>query len=255
MKKLIVILCLSLLLAGCGGPWMQEETVPETIQEEETVEITEPTEAETIPGTQAETQPETIPPETVPETLPTPEDDELVRVLDYIPNVRQELAYATEDNFTGQKIYDFYDAYLRYGTVRRLTKVSLDLAQQGLGLVIWDGYRPVSAQAKLWEICPDTTYVSHPVTGGRAHCRGSAVDVTLYSLETGELLPMPTGFDDFSKLADRNYSDCPEEAAANARILEDAMKEYGFRPYSAEWWHFSDPDSYPVEEEFVPAAG
>jgi uncharacterized protein YgiM (DUF1202 family) len=63
---------------------------------------------------------------------------------------------------------------------------------------------------------------------------------------------MPTGFDDFSKLADRDYSDCSKEAAANAILLEELMKKYGFKPYSGEWWHFSDTQSYPVDEAFEP---
>ena len=66
---------------------------------------------------------------------------------------------------------------------------------------------------------------------------------------------MPTGFDDFSALADRNYGDCTEAAAENARLLESVMKKHGFKPYSAEWWHFTDTDSYPVAEDFEPPVG
>ena len=63
---------------------------------------------------------------------------------------------------------------------------------------------------------------------------------------------MPTSFDDFSTLADRDYSDCPEEAAQNALLLQSAMEEAGFTGYFGEWWHFSDTDAYPVEEGFEP---
>ena len=97
--------------------------------------------------------------------------------------------------------------------------------------------------------------MSHPVTGTRAHCRGNAVDLTLYDLETGQLLPMPTVFDNFSALADRDYSDCTPEAAENARLLEQIMEKHGFKPYKAEWWHFTDTDSYPVDETFEPPVG
>ena len=65
---------------------------------------------------------------------------------------------------------------------------------------------------------------------------------------------MPTGFDDFSKLADRDYSDCNEETANNAILLEQIMIKYGFKPYSGEWWHFTDTQSYPVEQIFEPIA-
>jgi len=185
--------------------------------------------------------------------IPEPEDGDLVRVADYIPGIRQELRYATEDNFTGQQVYDFSEAYLRYGTVKKLAKVCDALKEQGFALRLWDGFRPLSAQEKLWEIFPDANYVSHPVTGKRTHCRGNTVDVTLVELETGMQLPMPTDYDDFTALADRDYSDCPADAAENARLLEDTMIKYGFRPLFSEWWHFTDEQDYPVEERFSPA--
>ena len=248
MKKAIWTLLLCTLLAGCAA----EEPVQRELPAEPSA-VTE-----TAASTDAPTEPETEPPVTAPTEpalLPEPEDDELVRVIDYIPTAWEDLAYASANNFTGKQIYDFYNAYLRYGTVQKLAAACAELEEQGLGILIWDGFRPVSAQAALWEICPDPKYVSHPVTGTRAHCRGNAVDLTLFDLETGEMLPMPTGFDDFSALADRDYSDCVPEAAANARLLETVMKKHGFKPYSAEWWHFTDTDSYPVSEDFEPPVG
>lgn len=249
MKRMAVLVLICLLLAGCGEA--VQELPSETAATEAVTEIlTEiPTEAPTAAPTQAPTAAPAEPP-TEPQS-----DDELVRVRDFIPDIREELAYATEENFTGQKIYDFYNAYLRYGTVKKLAAACEELKAQGLGILIWDGYRPVSAQAALWEICPDGRYVSHPVTGTRAHCRGNAIDLTLVDLETGEKLPMPTGFDDFSALADRDYSDCDPVAAENARLLESIMEKHGFKPYSGEWWHFTDTDSYPVEEAFQPPVG
>lgn len=188
------------------------------------------------------------------QTLPSkPNNDALVRVLDYIPELQQALAYATTENFTGHRIYDFTDVYLRYGTVTKLAAVCEELAAQGLGLKIWDGFRPVVAQAKLWEIWPDAAFVSHPVTGSRSHCRGNTVDVTLIALDTGEELPLPTPYDTFSALADRDYSDVPPEAAQNAKLLEETMVKHGFKPYFAEWWHFTDTDDYPIDEYFDPA--
>ena len=68
----------------------------------------------------------------------------------------------------------------------------------------------------------------------------------------GQPVDMPTDFDDFTALADRDYSDVGDTAAANARLLESAMTAAGFRPYSAEWWHYSDTQSYPVDEQFIP---
>lgn len=238
MKK-IVILLLVLMLTGCG---QQEAVLPET-----TIPVPEETTAET-------TLPATVPtePETEPTLPPEPEkDDVFVRVLDYIPEASQELKYATEQNFTGQVIYPFADAYLRWGTVKKLQLVSRDLAELGLYLKIWDGFRPVSAQFSLWEVCPNPAYVANPTTGYSSHSRGNTVDLTLVDAR-GQELEMPTGFDDFSSRADRNYSDCTETAANNAQILEVLMEKHGFKGYAGEWWHFSDTTGYPVDTVFEP---
>lgn len=181
----------------------------------------------------------------------TPKDDDFVRVRDYIPNIRVDLPYATSNNFTNQQIYHFTDVYLRYGTVKKLSAACEDLEAQGLYLKIWDGYRPVSAQGKLWDAFPDPAYVSPPDTGNRMHCRGSAVDLTLVD-ETGSEQEMPSGFDDFSSLADRDYSDCTATVAENAMLLQSIMEKHGFKGYSGEWWHFNDETSYPIEEYFEP---
>ncbi len=122
-----------------------------------------------------------------------------------------------------------------------------------MGLVIWDAYRPVYAQQKLWDVCPDPAYVSKPGTGRQTHCRGIAVDLTLYDLETGVLLEMPSDFDEFSELGDRDYIDCTITARENALILEKSMENAGFQPYSGEWWHFSDTVDHPIENDFDPA--
>lgn len=163
----------------------------------------------------------------------------------------QDLRYAAENNFTGEKIYHFDDAFLRYGTLKKLMLVQQELEQSGLCLVIWDAFRPVSAQYALWESCPDARYVANPISGTSSHCRGSTVDVTLADANGNEL-PMPSAFDEFSALADRDYSDCDSTAAANAQLLERTMGKYGFQGYSNEWWHYADTDSYTAEKTFEP---
>ena len=253
MKRFILwIAAASVLLnlSGCAYAGAKDTEPPVLVQ------IREPEVENTIAQTETgETEAATVPTEPPEETYPPrdPEDEDFVRIVDYIPTARVELAYATVNNFAGCRIYDFTDAFLRYGTVKKLMKVSEELAEQGMGLIIWDGFRPASAQAKLWEICPDPTFVSHPVTGKRTHCRGNTVDISLYDLETGEELPVPTGYDNFSAYVDRDYSDCAPDAAANARLLENIMEKCGFTPYFAEWWHFADGTDYPVDEFFDPA--
>ena len=254
MKRLILFALLAsfvLNLSACDFP-EHEEKEPEL-----SIQLRNPTEELPILETEleaVETEPATAPTELPEETYPPrePDDADFVRIIDYIPTARVELAYATVNNFTGYRIYDFTDSYLRYGTVKKLVKVSEELVEQGIGLIIWDGFRPAAAQAKLWEICPDPNFVSHPVTGKRTHCRGNTVDISLYDLETGEDLPVPTGYDNFTAYADRDYSDSSEDAAANARLLEQIMEKYGFTPYFAEWWHFADTKDYPIDEFFDP---
>lgn len=225
MKKLFSIL-LCLLLVGCAP-----KEVPTT---------TEPAAIATVPTT----VPETVPPTTAAPTEP-PNDDDLVLVTDFIPTIQVELKYATTDNFTGQVIYDFQDARLRYGTVKKLAAVQDFFQSQGLSLKIWDAYRPVSAQWKLWEAYPDGNFVANPNRTYSSHSRGNTLDVTLVD-EKGRELTMPTAFDDFSPLADRDYSDCDLLTAENARLLQSIMEQHGFQGYQKEWWHFTDTDSYDV---------
>ncbi len=248
----LLALALALCLAGCSSGAKESALSPTTTAPTQSLApITTPATASTpgstsIPATTpAPTQP---PPEII---QPEPQDDAFVRVRDYIPGLIIDLRYATEHNFTGQQIYGFRELWLRYGTVKKLMLVQEELRQKGLSLKVWDGFRPASAQFRLWDICPDPKYVSNPHKGFSSHSRGNTVDITLVD-RGGKELEMPTGFDDFSALADRDYSDCPPQAAENARLLEQLMLRHGFKPYSGEWWHFSDTQAYPVAETFEP---
>lgn len=236
MKRLlggIIALLLCFAVTGCGK---EEITMETAALIQETVETSTQPAGET---------------EHILETVPEPADEAFVSVCDYIPDIVVELKYATADNFTGQVIYDFQEAYLRYGTVKKLMAVQEELREQKLGLKIWDAFRPTAAQFALWEICPNPVYVANPNKGFSSHSRGNTVDVTLVD-EKGEELEMPTGFDDFSAMADRDYSDCSFEVSLNVLLLEQTMERHGFAGYKGEWWHFADTTAYPVEETFRP---
>ena len=222
-QKLIPYLIgLCLLLCACGN------------------EQAEPTPTPTIEPTPVVTP--------SPTPVPVPAgDSEAVRIQDYIPNIQVDLRYATTNNFTGQVIYDFEEPWLRYGTVKKLMAVQQELNEQGYGLLIWDAYRPPAAQFKLWEIVPDGNYVSNPYNGYSSHSRGNTVDLTLLKLD-GSTVEMPSGFDEFTAIADRDYSDVSVEAAQNANLLEETMTKHGFKGYWNEWWHYTDTDDYPAEE-------
>ncbi|MGK5595117.1 MAG: D-alanyl-D-alanine dipeptidase [Parachlamydiaceae bacterium] len=163
-------------------------------------------------------------------------DAELVDIQSFIPGIQVELKYATKDNFTGQVVYDFHRCLLRKEAALKLCEVQEELALVGLGLKVWDGFRPVAAQWKFWEIVRDERYVSDPRKGGR-HTRGTAVDVTLMTKEGQELL-MPSAFDDFSEKAHQDYMGASAEEIKNREFLRQVMERHGFIGLPTEWWHF-----------------
>lgn len=171
---------------------------------------------------------------------------DVVRVQDLIPTLKLDIRYATTNNFTHQRVYDVADCYLRPATAKKLAEVQADLKRQGLGLMVYDCYRPLSVQKKFWAIVPDERYVANPAQGSR-HNRGAAVDLTLVD-KKGRALEMPTEFDDFSERAHRDYLGLSKRQKKNRKSLEDAMQRHGFMGLPTEWWHFDDADwkQYPV---------
>jgi len=165
-----------------------------------------------------------------------PEDTVLVDIQKINPRIRVDIKYATEDNFTGKKLYSAGKCFLRKFVALKLDSVQKELEKIGLGIKVWDCYRPLSVQKILWSIVPDERYVANPAKGSR-HNRGCAVDLTLVD-SLGNELPMPTKYDDFTEKAHRDYVNLPDTLIKNRQILEDVMKKYGFIPLPTEWWHF-----------------
>lgn len=224
-----------MIMAGMTACGQKKNVTTDDVSEKEMANIQE-TAAQEVTAQEIITQEIT--------TEKEPEDDEYVIVKKYIPDIYVELRYATENNFTGVKIYDFTEAYLRYGTVKKLAQVQKELKQQGYSLKIWDAYRPFEAQQKLWEVYPDPNYVANPANGMKKHNLGGTVDITMVAAD-GSIIPMPSEFDDFSLKADRNYSDIDnEEAVNNVMILQNAMENNGFTGYQGEWWDYSDTVEY-----------
>jgi D-alanyl-D-alanine dipeptidase len=162
--------------------------------------------------------------------------NELVDIQSIAPQIRVDLKYATADNFTGQIIYDFNRCLLLKETAKKLLEVQKELEGMGLGLKIWDAYRPIAVQWKFWELIQDERYVSDPRKGGR-HTRGTAVDLTLVTKDGQELL-MPSAFDDFTEKASCDYMDAPLEAIKNRDLLRKVMEKHGFVGLVNLWWHF-----------------
>ena len=163
-------------------------------------------------------------------------ESKLVDIESLIPGVILELRYSTEDNFTGQVVYDFNKCLMLQDAALRLREVQEELKAIGLGIKIWDGYRPMAAQWRFWELIRDERYVSDPRMGGR-HTRGTAVDLTLVTAE-GRELRMPSEFDDFSEKAHRDYMEASLEEIENRDLLQNVMERHGFIGLPTEWWHF-----------------
>ena len=164
-------------------------------------------------------------------------EKELIDLKRFIPSLVLDIRYATTNNFTGEKIYSIAKAYARKPVAESLKKIQADLKSQGLGIKIFDAYRPYKATVKFYEVYGDTTYVASPYKGSR-HNRGCALDLTLIDLKTGKELKMPTGYDSFSKDAWPTTPVKDPEARKNRTLLITAMEKHGFRVNSSEWWHF-----------------
>ena len=161
-------------------------------------------------------------------------EKELIDLEKFIPGIVLDIRYATTDNFMKEKIYSLAKAYARKPVAEALQN---DLSKQGLGVKIYDAYRPYKATVKFYETYHDTTYVASPYRGSR-HNRGCALDMTIVNLKTKAELKMPTGFDSFSKDAWPSTPISDPLASKNRKLIIDAMEKHGFKVNASEWWHF-----------------
>lgn len=167
---------------------------------------------------------------------------QLVNLKNYIPNVKFDFRYADTQNFTHQKLYKKPAAFLRIDAAKKLQNAAFELEKIGLGFIIFDAYRPYSVTKKMWQIVPNEDYAANPAKGS-GHNRGAAIDLTLYNLQTGEVLTMPTPFDEFSEKAHHNYDQLDEYILKNREILKTVMTNNGFVALNTEWWHYSLPNA------------
>lgn len=165
-----------------------------------------------------------------------------------VPGLVLDIRYATAQNPFGRAVYDVPLFAVRRSVAGLLATVAESLAQQGYRLVAWDGYRPLSVQRLLWELCPVPGYVAPPERGGN-HNRGTAVDVSLADLE-GRPLELPSAHDDFSERAHHDFSGASPAAIRHRALLCAAMEEAGFTRNRMEWWHYDapDPKRFPVAD-------
>lgn len=175
---------------------------------------------------------------------------ELVDLDRLSPAFKFDVRYATDRNFLGTPVYSSSHAFLEKPAAEALLRVLNFLKTKGYGLLIFDAYRPWYITKIFWDATPTDkhTFVADPAIGSR-HNRGCAVDLTLYDLNTGHEVKMPSSFDEMTPRAHSDYADAPAEQKAARALLRNAMKKEGFEQLPAEWWHFDYKDwsLYPVQ--------
>lgn len=171
--------------------------------------------------------------------------------------VRWDSKYATWDNFTGKPVegYEVNRIVGTYDLAVALLKARKKAAALGYGLLLWDGYRPQCAVDNFlrWSTQPEdgsTKEEYYPnierrelvnegyIAPKSSHSRGSAIDLTLYRLDTRETVPMGSGFDFMDERSHHATKAITNNEAQNRRLLCSIMQESGFESYAYEWWHY-----------------
>ena len=200
-----------------------------------------------------------------------------VDVADVVPGLVIDLKYLTADNFVGTPVegYRRSRCLLTEPAAQALQRVQAELGGFGLGLKVFDAYRPQQAvdhfvrwaeatedQGTKPQFYPGVEK-SHLFRDGyiatrSGHSRGSTVDLTLVAIQPGqpaEELDMGTPFDFFGEQSWTAFADLSPQQRANRLLLREIMQKHGFRPYGKEWWHFTLKDepfpetyfNFPVE--------
>ena len=162
-----------------------------------------------------------------------------------------DMRYATNNNFLNETVYACNECLLRNEVAKALIIANDHFLKHGYHIKLFDCYRPLDVQKKMWVILPDARYVADPAKGS-IHNRGGAVDITLVDA-AGKELEMGTGFDHFGKEAHHTYQDLPDQVLKNRILLKKGMERAGFRSIKTEWWHYNYTSSikYPVSNFIV----
>jgi D-alanyl-D-alanine dipeptidase len=164
-------------------------------------------------------------------------DTSFVNLKEYSKDFVYDMKYATEDNFLKAKVYDCAECLLRLKTVQALIAANIDFMKKGYKIKLYDCYRPLSIQKKMWEIVSNPSYVADPKKGS-IHNRGGAVDISLVDANGNEV-EMGTSFDFFGSQASHNYTKLPKKVLANRKYLKEVMIKNGFNSFDSEWWHYN----------------
>lgn len=174
---------------------------------------------------------------------------DLVDVRAFDPTIRLDIRYATTDNFMGMALYEQPRALLQRPAAKALAQAHWALEKYGYGIIVYDAYRPWSVTKMFWDATPNNMkmFVADPANGSR-HNRGGAVDVGLYDRRTGQIIPMTSGYDEFSLRAIPTYAGGTESERWHRDLLRLVMEGEGFTVYAEEWWHFDyhEWQAYPI---------
>jgi zinc D-Ala-D-Ala dipeptidase len=164
----------------------------------------------------------------------------LVDIRSVDPTIIVELRYAGRNNLVGYSLYPHgTSALARPEVVSGLAAAQAFLRRYQFGLKIWDAYRPVAVQEKLWQASHNNDYVANPEIGvGSLHSWGVAVDATLVDA-WNRPVRMPSDFDDFTPAAMWRYAGPHPDIRAHVHLLQIAMRNAGFWGLRTEWWHFT----------------
>jgi len=167
----------------------------------------------------------------------------LVDIRSVDPTIIVELRYAGRNNLVGYPLYpQGTSALARPEVASGLAAAQAFLRRYQFGLKIWDAYRPVTVQEKLWHASHNSDYVANPEIGvGSLHSWGVAVDATLVDT-WNRPVRMPSDFDDFTPASMWRYAGPHPDIRAHVHLLQVAMRNAGFWGLRTEWWHFTIAD-------------
>src|SRR5215204_4240155 len=176
-------------------------------------------------------------------------EPDLIELVKLDPTIKLDIRYATKNNFLGKPVYKQGRAFLQRPAADALVRVNQKLRAKGFGLVVFDGYRPWSVTKTFWDVTPEDKkiFVADPSKGSR-HNRGCAIDLSMFSLATGELVQMPGEYDEMTERSHINYACATAEKKTLRDTLRAAMESEGFAVYEPEWWHYDYKDwkEYPI---------
>jgi D-alanyl-D-alanine dipeptidase len=164
---------------------------------------------------------------------------DLVELTTLDPSIKLEIRYATANNFLGTRIYDEARAFLQRPAADALVRAHRALKPLGYGVLIHDAYRPWYVTKIFWDATPASKkwLVADPSQGSK-HNRGSAVDLTLYDLKTGQPVEMVSTYDESTDRAYAEYPGGTSRQRWHRELLRQALEAQGFVVNPQEWWHF-----------------